>query len=363
MTFELVKRSGMKSKWIICICFWGLLPMGIPFYAQVAIGDSSLSSLPELFREERPLSVRFRYSNKKIKRETNDSTYLESVIWYREGEQWDSLPVNIRARGNFRRETCYFAPLKLKFKKSRSQSSPFRGSERLKMVLPCQLHRNTGDYVLREYLAYKLYECVAPFHFKTRLAEISLFDDRGRREVEFNFYGFFIEDMELLCHRYQGQEIKRRIHPMQQDDLASAQNEFFEYMIANTDYSTKQLHNQKLLFAQNRIIPLPYDFDMSGLVNAPYAEVTNIQNLQGNITHVTDRIYKGYERDLTILEHVREDFLSKKSDLLEEAESLKPLFQDQLQYRNAYDFLLTFFTVLEDDKKFEREILNRLRTR
>ncbi len=341
----------------------GIFTMVSLLNAQDVVDDPSPEELPFLFREDTPLPIQLRYSNKSLKRETNDSTYLESMIWFSDGDLWDSVAVNLRARGNFRRKTCYFAPLKLKFKKSKSALTPFRGSEKLKMVLPCQLDRNTGDYVLREYLAYKLYESVSPFHFKTRLAEIKLLEDKGRREVDHEFFGFFIEDMDGLCERYGGQEIKRLIHPLQQDDLASAQNDLFEFMIANTDYSTEQQHNQNLLFVDKRIIPVPYDFDMSGLVNAPYAAVTNIQNLSGSISQVTDRIYKGYEREEALLQDVRRDFLSKRPEMLAELEQLEGYFQDPLQYREAYAFLESFFVILEDDKKFERQVLNRLRTR
>ena len=347
-------------KGLIWVCFLSFCSLT---YGQVEVAESDDTEIPMLFREEAPLPIKLRYSNKQIKRETNDSTYLESMIWFKDGGNWDSLPVNLRARGNFRRETCYFAPLKLKFRRSQLEGTPFLGSRKLKMVLPCQLDRNTGDYVLREYLAYKLYECVAPYHFKTRLTEISLYEERGKREVTHSFFGFLIEDMDQLITRYDGQEIKRIIHPLQHDALASIQNAFFEFMIANTDYSTKQQHNQKLLFAETKIIPLPYDFDMSGLVNAPYAAVTNIQNLSGSITQVTDRIYKGYERDEVLLQQVRQDYLSKKSEMLSEIIELEERFQDSRQYREAYNFIESFFEIIEDDRKFERQILNRLRTR
>lgn len=353
-----MKKILVFIVYIIC-----LLPLNTGIYGQDETGVEIPDPESLLFRDKDPLPVQLRYSNKDIKRETNDSTYLESMIWFRQDGQWDSLPVNLRARGNFRRKTCYFAPLKLKIKKSKSEGTLFMGNEKLKMVLPCQLDRNTSDYILKEYLAYRLYECVAPYHFKTRLTEVSLFDQRRRREVDHRFYGFFIEDMDHLCDRYEGKEVGRLIHPLQQDDLASIQNAFFEYMIANTDYSTKQQHNQKLLFTNKRIIPVPYDFDMSGLVNAPYATVTNIQNLSGSITRVTDRIYKGYERDTALLQEVRAVYIDKRQEMIRELEELEPMFEDPLQYREAKDFLESFFEILKDDKKFEREILNRLRTR
>ncbi|MGB5377779.1 hypothetical protein [Muriicola sp.] len=318
----------------------------------------------QLFGKEQPLLLQLRYSNKALKKDTNDSTYLQSMVWFREADTpWDSLPVDLRARGNFRRANCYFAPLKLKLGKAHTKRTLFQGNEKIKIVLPCLLDRNSGDYVLKEYMAYKLYECVGAYHFKTRLAQIELLEERGKRKVPHDLMGFLIEDMDQLSARYQGQEVKRIIHPLQQDAIASIQNAFFEYMIANTDYSTKQQHNQKILFAYKKIIPIPYDFDMCGLVNAPYAAVTNIQNLSGSITHVTDRIYKGYERNEEQLQEVRNLFLEKKEEMLEEVRSLQQLFRDPNQYREAHAFVVSFFDILEDDKKFSREILGRQRTR
>ncbi len=354
----------MKHRW-----FKGVLLIWMLYLIPVTHGqENDIMSMEEgvqpLFASESPLLIQLRYSNKAMKRETNDSTYLQSMIWFKEANTpWDSLPVDLRARGNFRRANCYFAPLKLKLKKSHTKGSLFQGSEKIKMVLPCILDRNSGDYVLKEYLAYKLYECVGSYHFKTRLTHIELFEERGKRKVAHNLLGFMIEDMDQVAERYDGKEIKRIIHPLQQDAIASIQNAFFEYMIANTDYSTKQQHNQKILFSDKRIIPVPYDFDMCGLVNAPYAAVTNIQNLSGSITQVTDRIYKGYEREEEQLYEVRKLFLEKKEEMLEELSQVKDLFQDPVQYRQADAFINAFFDILEDDKKFSRNILGRQRTR
>ena len=333
-------------------------------YAQTpAVGAPDKPPLP-LFRSTAPLTLQLKYSNRELKKQTNDSTFMASMIWFRENEgPWDSLQTDLRARGNFRRENCYFAPLKLKLKKATTKQTIFEGVRKIKLVLPCLLEKNMGDFVLKEYLAYKLYEQLAPYHFKTRLARIVFQEARGNRLTEHHLWGFLVEDMDDLAERCEGREIERVIHPLQHDAIASIQNAFFEYMIANTDFSTKQQHNQKLLFADTRIIPIPYDFDMSGLVNAPYADVTNVQNLSGTITHVTDRIYKGYEREEAQLQAVRKSFIEKKAKLLEEVASLEELFEDKNSFKEAQRFIISFFDIFEDDKKFSKNILNRLRGR
>ncbi len=47
----------------------------------------------------------------------------------------------------------------------------------------------------------------------------------------------------------------------------------FQYMIGNTDWSVRALHNVVLLKEDPTALPIvvPYDFDWCGLVNAPYA--------------------------------------------------------------------------------------------
>lgn len=357
-------KKAMKQWWVKgVLLIWMLHLMPHSYGQENAISDLDKGVQP-LFSTEVPLLLQLRYSNKDMKRETNDSTYLQSMVWFKEANaSWDSLPVDLRARGNFRRANCYFAPLKLKLGKAHTKGSLFQGNEKIKLVLPCLLDRNSGDYVLKEYLAYKLYECVGTYHFKTRLTHIELFEERGKRKIERNLLGFMLEDMDQVAERYYGKEIKRIIHPLQYDAIASLQNAFFEYMIANTDYSTKQQHNQKILFAEKRIIPVPFDFDMCGMVNAPYAAVTNIQNLSGSITQVTERIYKGYEREEAQLYEVRQLFLENKEKMLEEVTAVKDLFQDKNQYSQALAFINAFFDILEDDKKFSRNILGKQRTR
>jgi hypothetical protein len=350
---------------------WGVLLVVILYgmclpaaWCQEAAQEGNSEQPSQFFENQDPLMIQLKYSIKQVKKQTNDSTYLASNIWYKDdSETWDSVNIKLRARGHFRRENCYYAPLKLKIKKADAKGTLFEKTTKFKLVLPCLLEKNNDDYVLKEYIAYKLYEIVAPYHFKTRLTRIDLLEKRGKRTNKHQLIGFVIEDIDALVKRYDAREIERIIHPLQQDALASIQNAFFQYLIANTDFSTKQLHNQKIIFSEKKIIPIPYDFDMSGLVNANYAGVTNVQNLSGTITEVTQRIYKGYERDAALIQQVREEYLEKKTQMLAALQLLKDEFGDRSQYSEAEKFITSFFEILENDKKFKKNILDRLRTR
>ena len=334
--------------------------VSISFY--VSYSQNNVSDPAPLFQNQEPLSIKLKMSIKDVKKNTNDSTYLESVLYYKNNsDAYDSLHIELRARGNNRRENCYYAPLRLKFSKSESEKTPFIGNKKLKLVLPCLIESNNDDYVVKEYMAYKLYEIVTPVHFKTRLLEIEFIEEKGKRTTTNDLKGFLIEDVDNVAQRLNGNEIKRRIMPLQQDDLASVRNSFFQYMIANTDFSTLYNHNGKLLFVDKKIIPLPYDFDMSGLVDTSYSVVSNIQNMDAGITEVTERAYKGFKRDEAIFEQVRQEFIGNKSKMFETIDGLEKYFKYKNQFIRARRFIESFFEILQNDNSYKRNIFDKAR--
>ena len=79
----------------------------------------------------------------------------------------------------------------------------------------------------------------------------------------------------------------------------SARYALFQHMISNHDWSMRAgpagrecCHNAELIgsLAPGSAIPVPYDFDFSGFVNAPYAVVPD----QLHISSVRQRVYRGY---------------------------------------------------------------------
>jgi hypothetical protein len=142
------------------------------------------------------------------------------------------------------------------------------------------------------------------------------------------------------------------------------QNDFFQYLIGNTDYSIAYQHNEKLIFVPNKkAMPVPYDFDMSGLVNASYAVVSVVQNQQLDITKVTQRMYRGFKRDEKIYQQVRKEFLDNKIKMVEIVDSFESSFDNPKEFAKTKKFVLDFFTVLVNDSKFNKEILAMARTK
>ncbi len=334
------------------ICAIILLITGVIF------GQNELKS-DKLYKDQTPLEIKLGYSNNDLNRNTNDSTFIITSMAYLNEGKWAEIEVNLRARGNFRRNECYFPPVKMKIKKKQYEGTLFDGNKTMKLVLPCKIESEKNDNVLQEFIAYKIYEHISPFHFKTRRVNIEFTEPKGKKTKEFQLQGFLIEDDKRVAKRHEGKVMERFIHPMAMQHLTSVQNAFFQFLLGNTDFSVAYQHNGKLLYVDKEIIPLPYDFDMTGWVNPSYATV----NTTLGINSVQDRKYRGFKREQQYFDKVRADFLAKKSELIKMVSSFESDFSDPKEYQNMYDFMESFYEILEDDKKFEKVIVAEARTK
>jgi hypothetical protein len=320
------------------------------------IGKSQQKEIPILFQDTQPLALGLSFSIKEVKKSEHDSIFFPSYLAYKNDHgEWDSLQVGIRARGNFRRKHCYFPPLRLKIKKSQVAGTPFEGNKSFKLVLPCQNVKSAGNLILREYLCYKLLEPITPYFFHTRLAYITLTDQRGKQSNAAT--GFLIEDDDLIAHRFKGKVLDQIILPGQLNDTAAVIHDFFEFLIANTDWSTTMQHNTKVIqLPPNRKIPISYDFDMAGLVNAPYATINEALEIKS----VQERLYRGYCRDESIMEYVRAKYIRLEPEIMDALSNYQSYFNEN-EFPVMKKYIEEFFIILKDDKKFKYSILQKCR--
>lgn len=313
----------------------------------------------QLFENQDPLKIKLSYSNKVIRLETDDTTYVKTNMSYWNNNKWNDLEVSLRARGNFRRSKCYFPPIKMKIKKSKAEGSLFEGNKNLKLVVPCLLQDEKNDNIVQEFIAYKFYEKISPYHFKTRMVEIEFLEVKKNKTIVHNLKGFLIEDDKRVADRFEGKSFKRYIHPKAMDDMTSIQNSMFQFMIGNTDFSVAYQHNGKLLYANKKIYPLPYDFDLCGLVDASYA----IVNSRLGIKSVKDRKYRGFKRDESMVYEVRDQLLGKKSEFFQIVDAQESKFELSAEFESTKEFLTSFFGILEDKATFEKEVIQNMRTK
>jgi len=215
----------------------------------------------------------------------------------------DTLPVMLSARGLTRRQPdiCPFPPLKVQFTGDPPPQSLFAGQKSLKLVSHCRNQASFQQYVLLEYAAYRMFNALSPASFKVRLAQIDYVDDSGKPVA--TRYGFFIEDLRDVARRngMQQARLPERIPETALSQRHAALYSLFQHMIANHDWSMRAgpageecCHNSQMISPARGVaagaIPIPYDFDFSGLVNTPYAVPPDLLKLSS----VRQRQYRGY---------------------------------------------------------------------
>jgi hypothetical protein len=342
----------MERKWMTALITCQCLSLGA--FAQR--GD-----VTPLFQDEKPLPIRFSYSMKQVAKNTNDTVYFSSMLYYKNGkETWDSLKMSLRARGNFRRKNCFFAPLRIKLKKGDTKSTIFAGNKSLKLVVPCKPVAWYNGLVMKEYVCYQLYEAVTHYSFNTRLTELTLVDQSAKKSKTYpSLLGFFIEDDDLAAKRWDGKVVDSlQLHPLLLHDTSALRQAFFEFMIANTDWSTTYYHNAKIVkIGTRKYVPIAYDFDMAGLVNAPYATV----NEGLDLANVTERLYRGFCRNEALTQFVRAEFIQQEPTIMKIFDQYASYFEPK-EIEGMKKYTAQFFTILKSDRQFKDNIMLKCRT-
>ena len=319
-----------------------------------------MESVSDLFSTDQPLDLRLSYSVEDLRKLSNDSTYIPAELSYLEiSGDWHGLPAEVRLRGGWRKANCQYTPLKMKVSKEDSDGTTFENARKAKLVLPCLKGKKANDNVIKELMAYKIYEVLSDYHFKTRLLRVDLRETRKGKTSTEELPGFLIQDDEDFEREHDAKEIERFIDHVAQDDKSRVTNALFQYMIGNTDFSAVYLHNEKLFYVDDKIVPVPYDFDMSGLVNASYAVVSQVRNEVLPITDVTSRLYRGFEANEAVLQEVRSEFLSREQEVYDAMSRMQSQFSDPREFDSARDYIAGFFDVLRDDEKFRKRIIQK----
>lgn len=211
------------------------------------------------------------------------------------------LPVSLRLRGITRRlsATCAFPPVRVDFQSPPPPGSLFAGQKKLKLVTHCRQPESFQQYLLLEYAAYRMFNALTPQSFRVRLATIDYKEADGRPIA--SRAAFFIEDLGDVARR-NNLPLTHAPDRVPLDSLnatAAARYALFQHMIANHDWSMRAgpagqdcCHNAELIgpLSSGGVVVIPYDFDFSGLVSAPYASPPD--ELQ--LSSVRDRQYRGY---------------------------------------------------------------------
>ena len=282
-----------------------------------------------------------------------------------ENGETQRLDVSIRTRGLFRREYCDLPPLQLNFKKKQVKDTLFAGQDKLKIVAPCQHGALNQQWVVMEYLAYRTLQILTDTSFSTRLIRLSYVDSDEKR-APWTDLVFVIEDDDDMAKRLGLVKlgvVENRFDQLDRPYTALA--ELFQLLIANNDYSVLRgpegepcCHNTEILAhaddADSRI-PVPFDFDLSGLVNTKYAAPPS----HIPIRFVRTRYYRGLCHPPEVMQEAIAHVLSKRQEILDLYANTKEL--EPKRKKRTLDFIEDYFELLTDEKRLNAEIYFRCR--
>ena len=260
------------------------------------------------------------------------------------------MDVVLSTRGHFRLKstTCGFPPLRVGFVKEQAKGTAFAGQRSLKLVTHCRSgDRAYEQYVLREYLVYKVLNALTDHSFRDRLARIT-YADPTRPDRAVTAYGYFVESEDELADRLGGRILTAQNARF--EDLDTAQTHLvsvFEYFIGNTDWSVAALHNIRVVASEaGAYYPVPYDFDWTGLVQAHYA----IPDERLGIKSVRDRLYRGPCRTAKELAPTFALFHARRDSILALYRGQRDLDPDYV--KDAVSYIAEFYDTIGDANRW-----------
>lgn len=333
--------------------------------ATVGIPASAAAKPDPLFSDDSILDVRIVAPFRQIMRDKptdddrdNDNDPEGTLTLIVDEDTELDFPVKIVTRGNNRRDICQFAPLRIDFDKDELEGTIFDGQNRLKMVTHCENRdRSYQQSVIREYLAYRIWNLLTDIGFRVRLMRITyVYSDNKNKEEQ--TYAFFIESKKRLGARIGKPEQKDQyINVDRLDPQYTNLSSVFQYFIGNLDFSPIRgardktcCHNFSLFSADREFFwSIPYDFDLTGFVEAKHAA----PDPRGPRRNIRQRVYQGWCRNEEFVPESLQAFRDKRGEI-------DALVAAQLELSNStrkrvQNYIASFYKELEKEAKLLRK--------
>ena len=300
----------------------------------------------QFFLNDSVINVQFTTDIRKLRTDKKKPVWLPAhiIMQFADSSVIDEN-ISVEPRGIYRKDNCDIASLMLDFK---TTTAPLLSNlKKLKLVGGCRDNYQSEQFLLKEYLVYKIYNILSPLSFRVRLLHIT-YKDANRKVGPYTQYAFLIEDIKDLAERNRCKEVKNKTYGTEATNRAHITFvSIFQYMIANTDWAVPNYHNVKLLVPLSdtsaKPYVVPYDFDYSGVVNANYAVPEETLGIQ----RVTDRYYQGHARTMEELEAVLSIFKEKEDTIMQYVNNFDLLKPNERKDITGY--INQFYHIIKDN--------------
>ena len=325
-----------------------------PVYTQSASGQvkDSISFFQSLQKDELAELTLLTNQKKFIREKKKEQYQPAALIWKSPDGQEITYEVEIKSRGNMRLNTCYYPPIRLKLHDKYFSDGQFSGARKLKVVVACKGGVSYEQLVLKEYLAYRIYNLLSDLSFQVQLIKLTV-KDTEEKVKDRTSLAFVIEDEDDMAQRIGG-----KIFDPKSISRKGLENEsyhllaLFQYLIGNTDWFVLNKHNTKFVITKDppAMIPIPYDFDFAGAVNAPYA----VPHEKIPISSVSERYFIGECDEENGYDKTIGNIISQQKEIIQLIEKCEHLNQESS--RQLLNFLETSFEIINNPKKIKAEI-------
>ncbi|HUC39210.1 MAG TPA: hypothetical protein VMR92_00125 [Gemmatimonadales bacterium] len=343
---------------LYCCATLGQSPQPAPAPAKAATRTPSPS---HLFDASTPLALQLEADLRALKgdrgTERKDHPGLLRFGSGGGGADTGSVPVKLRTRGIYRLKNCGFPPIRLDLPSHKVEGTPFAGEDRLKLVTHCQSDRTYERNLLKEYALYRVFNAVTDTSYRVRLAHMTYVDSARHDTV--SRYGFLVESDAALARRIASNPLNAdNLYDPVMDPSYMTLVAVYQYLIGNNDWSVWKRHNMAIFQRQadpKPVIAVPYDYDFSGAVNAPYA----VPPPQLNLQSVRQRVYRGFCQPDTILNAALARFRAAKDSIYAAVRAVPDL--PERDARGVLEYFDQFYQVLGNPGMVNREFVRACR--
>ena len=345
----------------------GLLAAAMLMHAVAQTATAQEETGSQLFQSLEPLRLTINAPFNSIHRDRGDDREYQPatmLITDNNGQQ-AALDLEIRVRGKFRarKDICQNPPLRLNFKRNSLDNTVFEGEDKLKLVVQCKNSDAYEQYLYLEYLNYRVYQLFTDNSLRVRMATVTYYDTERERDLGTR-PAFFIEDEDLMGERTGMTQVKAdRLRPADYDAENLNLVALFQYFTGNTDWSAfsgpagdECCHN---IIPYSRgsgpMVPVPYDFDSTGMVDASYAQVADALPIR----NVRQRLYRGVCQADNILQANVARFREKENEI-------RALFANQAglsdrTLSSALNYVDLFYETINDPADLKKSIIDKCR--
>jgi hypothetical protein len=308
------------------------------------------------FESQEPIEVTLTTNIGKIRGDKGQNPpWRQATLSYKGAEgSLVTVPVKARTRGIWRLKMCEFPPLRLNFSRETSKGTIFHKLDKPKLVSYCRDTDSYEQYILQEYQLYRIYQLLTPVSHRARLLKF-VYADSADGKVRARRYAFIMEEPKALADRLGGKVMEQKgAMPGDLDGFQDALFGVFQYFIGNTDFSEAALHNVELFFNnEGPAMPIAYDFDFAGAVNARYA--TADERL--SIKNVRQRLFRGYCTDADAYSKVFALFNEKKPQIYALYTDSIGKLMDRGTVKETLSYFNDFYDTINDKRSAKRLIV------